>query len=536
MTEHVGTPARYGVENQGIRNIHAVYWNLPAPALVEQVLSRGEGSLSTDGAVVVSTGQYTGRSPSDKFIVQNIPSKEDPIWWGKVNHPMDSGRYETLYLRLMAYLQGRDIFVQDLFAGAAPDYQIPIRVITELAWHSLFAHNLFIRPKPGLLEMFIPQCTVIHAPGFEADPETDGTASKAFIILDILNRKVIIGGTAYAGEVKKSIFSIMNFLLPVKGVLSMHCSANIGERGDSALFFGLSGTGKTTLSSDPDRALIGDDEHGWSDDGIFNFEGGCYAKTIRLRDNLEPLISRAARCFGTVLENVVIDPETRRIDFDDGRYTENTRAAYPIDCIPNRIDTGMAGHPENIFLLTADAFGVIPPLASLNRDQALYYFLSGYTSKLAGTEKDLAAQPEATFSTCFGAPFLPLHPQVYASLLGEKIDRYKTRVWLVNTGWTGGPYGQGERISLPYTRRMIFAALNHELDGIPCWTDPFFHLSIPEHCPGVPDGVLNPIKTWPDEAGYAAQARGLIEKFELNFKQFRDTVPAQVAAVGPAVR
>jgi phosphoenolpyruvate carboxykinase (ATP) len=481
------------------------------------------------GAVVVSTGKHTGRSPNDKFITRQNTPDDDLIWWGKVNKPCDADQFECLYHRVTSYLQGRDVFVQDLQAGAHPEYSLPIRVITESAWHSLFARDLFIRPPLDKAVIQEPQFTVLQAPGFKANPCEDGTNTDVFIIVDFIKRMILIGGTSYAGEIKKSIFTIMNYLLPLKGVLSMHCSANVGVGEDVALFFGLSGTGKTTLSSDPERRLIGDDEHGWGKDGVFNFEGGCYAKTIHLRQELEPLIWEASRQFGSVLENVSIDPVTRELDFDDDRVTENTRAAYPIDFVPNHVPEGYAGHPQNIFFLTADAFGVMPPLARLTPDQAMYYFLSGYTSKLAGTEKGLGAEPEATFSTCFGAPFLPLYPQQYAQLLGEKINRHSVQVWLVNTGWTGGPFGVGHRIHLPYTRAMIRGVLSGNLDGVATRKDPYFGLPIPVECPGVPDEILDPRSTWADSAAYDEQARGLIARFEKNFSQFAGDVSPEVA-------
>lgn len=533
MNQMFGTPSQYGLQNHKLSNLGNVYCNLPTPALIEQAVLREEGLLSPLGALVVSTGQYTGRSPNDKFIVKNFPDGEDDIWWGKINRPIAPEKFEHIYLKLSAYLQGRDVFVQDVLVGAYPDYQVPVRVITEQAWHSLFARDLFIRPSIDSLNTQVPKFTVIQAPGLLADPSEDSTNTGTFIILDLMQKLIIIGGTSYAGEIKKGVFSVMNYLLPKLGVLSMHCSANVGQRGDVALFFGLSGTGKTTLSSDPERRLIGDDEHGWGDQGVFNFEGGCYAKTIHLRKDLEPLIWSAARRFGTVLENVVIDPLSRQMDFDSDQLTENTRAAYPIDFVPNHVEEGYAGHPENIFLLTADAFGVMPPLAKLNREQALFYFLSGYTSKLAGTEKGLSQEPQATFSTCFGAPFLPLHPKVYAALLGEKIARHKTQVWLINTGWTGGSYGIGHRIHLPYTRAMVRAALNGQLEDISTRIDPYFGLSIPTACPGIPEEILDPRSTWKDQAVYEQHTQQLIAQFEQNFKQFAGDVPPEVVAVTP---
>ncbi|MDD5369593.1 MAG: phosphoenolpyruvate carboxykinase (ATP) [Anaerolineaceae bacterium] len=535
MVRSYGVPGKYGLENHKFANLGNVYWNLPAPALVEQAILRSEGELSPAGALVVSTGRFTGRSPNDKYIVDNFTDSEDRIWWGKINRPISEDNYKNLYHLLTAYFQGRDLFVQDVYVGAHPAYQLPVRIITEQAWHSLFARGLFIRPHAEQLVNYIPQFTVIQAPGFLADPEEDGTNSGTFVILDLRNRVILIGGTSYAGEIKKAVFSMMNYLLPVQGVLPMHCSANTSEHDDVALFFGLSGTGKTTLSSDPERRLIGDDEHGWGDQGVFNFEGGCYAKTIHLCQDLEPQIWSAARNFGTVLENVVMDPITRVMDFNDARYTENTRAAYPIDYVPGHVESGYAGQPKNVFLLTADAFGVMPPLARLTRDQAMYYFLSGYTSKLAGTEKDLGVEPEATFSACFGAPFLPLHPRVYVQLLGEKIARHQTSVWLLNTGWTGGPYGVGRRIHLPYTRAMVRAVLTGHLDKMPTRTDPYFGLFIPVECPDVPTSILDPQSTWTNPQDYDRQARGLIARFDENFKQFVGVVSQEILAVGPSV-
>jgi phosphoenolpyruvate carboxykinase (ATP) len=433
---------------------------------------------------------------------------------------------------MRAYLQSRDVFIQDAAAAAHPDHRLAIRVITENAWHNLFARNLFIRLEPEQIPDHIPEFTILQAPGFHADPEEDGVNSEVFIVLNLEKRMILIGGTSYAGEIKKSIFTTLNYLLPLKGVLSMHCSANVGKGGDVALFFGLSGTGKTTLSSDPERLLIGDDEHGWGDDGVFNFEGGCYAKTINLRAELEPMIWEATRNFGTILENVSLDPDTRRVDFDDQSLTENTRAAYPINFLENIVPEGRGGHPENIFFLTADAFGVMPPVARLTPEQAMYYFLSGYTSKLAGTEKGVK-EPQTTFSTCFGAPFLPLYPRVYAHLLGEKIARHKAKVWLINTGWTGGPYGVGSRIRLPFTRAMIRAALNGSLENIPLRDDPYFGVAVPEQVPGLPAEILNPRQTWADPQAYDQQARSLVAKFQENFTQFADQVAPEVAAAGP---
>lgn len=527
----MGIPSHYGLKELGLRNLNMAYWTLTTGALVERIVARREGMLAHEGAVVCRTGNHTGRSPNDKFIVC-CQEDNDKIWWGKVNKPFDPDLFERLYDHVSAYFQGRDVFIQDTTAAAHPEHRLPIRIITENAWHSLFSRNMFIRLKPEEQPSHVPEFTVIQAPGFQADPEDDGVNSEVFIILNLEKRVILIGGTSYAGEIKKSIFTTLNFLLPLKGVLSMHCSANQGKDGNTALFFGLSGTGKTTLSSDPERALIGDDEHGWADDGILNFEGGCYAKTINLRRELEPLIWDATRHFGTILENVSIDQYTRRVDFDDASLTENSRAAYPIGFLDNIVPNGRGGHPNFIFFLTADAFGVLPPVARLTPDQAMYYFLSGYTSKLAGTERGIK-EPQATFSTCFGAPFLPLFPSVYAKLLGEKIARHNAQVWLINTGWTGGPFGVGSRIRLPYTRAMINAVLNHKLDGVAFQNDPYFNLAIPAHLPDVPDEVLNPRQTWSDRAAYDRQASLLVSKFFENFKEFESKVTEAVIASGP---
>ncbi len=531
--QNVGDPGSYGLGNHGLSNLKTVYWNLSPAVLVEEVIRRSEGNLSNQGAVVVTTGQHTGRSPNDKYVVRRDSSDDRDVWWGKVNQPFPAEKFDQLYHKMTAYLQGRDIFIQDLQVGAHFNHHLPIRVISEKAWASLFARDLFIRLPRQKLVGHVPEFTVLHCPDFQAVPEIDGTRSGTFIILDFGRRVVLIGGTCYAGEIKKSIFSVMNYYMPRENILSMHCSANVGANGDVALFFGLSGTGKTTLSSDPDRRLIGDDEHGWCDDGVFNFEGGCYAKTINLRPNLEPLIWEASRRFGTVLENVIYEPVTRELNFDDARLTENTRAAYPLDYVPNHVEEGYAGQPENIFFLTADAFGVMPPIARLTPQEAMYYFLAGYTSKLAGTEKGLGKEPQATFSTCFGSPFLTLQPSVYANLLGEKIDRHNARVWLINTGWTGGPYGSGERIRLPYTRSMVRAALTGQLDDVPMRQDPYFGFHVPETCPGVPPLVLDPQKTWKKPVDYENQVRSLIARFENNCLECFGEVTGEVVAAGP---
>jgi len=522
---------RYSLESQGIHNVNNVYWNLPTPLLYEEAIRRREGRLSHLGPLVVRTGQYTGRSPNDKFIVRE-PSSEDHIWWGKVNRPMEESIFERLRLRLLAYIQGKDVFVQDCFVGADPEYRLPIRVITETAWHSLFAHTMFIRPKQEELAEFAPQFTVIHAPGFHAIPELDGTRSEVFVVIHFAKRLILIGGSQYAGEIKKSLFTVFNYLLPQKDVLSMHCSANIGVEGDVAVFFGLSGTGKTTLSADPTRSLIGDDEHGWSDHGVFNFEGGCYAKVIHLSPQAEPEIYATTRLFGPVLENVGFDSKSGRLNLDDISLTENTRAAYPIERIPNAKRDGMGEHPKNIIMLTADAFGVLPPIAKLTPEQTMYHFLSGYTARIAGTEKGVT-EPQATFSACFGAPFLALPPVVYANLLGEKIAEHEVNVWLVNTGWTGGPYGVGQRMPIQNTRAMIRAALDGSLANVPTVTEPYFGLPIPVSCPGVSAEILNPSSTWASRADYDEQARKVARMFAENFATLANNVPDAVRAAGP---
>jgi phosphoenolpyruvate carboxykinase (ATP) len=523
--------SRVGLDELELMNANTVYWNLSTGALYEAVVRRREGMIAHLGPLVVNTGRYTGRSPNDKFIVRETGS-EDKVWWGKVNRPFEVDRFERLYQRVRAYLRSKDLFVQDCFVGADPTYRLPIRVVTELAWHNLFARNMFIQATPEELVEHAPQFTILDAANFHADPEVDGTNSDVFIILNFARKMVLIGGTEYGGEIKKSVFTLLNYLLPQRGVLSMHASVNVGPKDDPAVFFGLSGTGKTTLSADPERTLIGDDEHGWSEDGLFNFEGGCYAKVIRLSATAEPEIYETTRRFGTVLENVAIDPVTRRLDLNDESRTENTRAAYPISHIPNADRSGRCGHPKTILMLTADAFGVLPPISRLTPAQAMYHFLSGYTAKVAGTERGVT-EPEATFSTCFGAPFMVLPPTTYAEMLGEKIDRHGVAVWLVNTGWTGGPYGVGRRMSIAHTRAMVHAALEGKLEGIATVPDPHFGVGVPQRCPGVPDEVLQPRNTWPDGAAYDRQARDLAARFRTNFAQFTDEVPAAVRAAGP---
>jgi phosphoenolpyruvate carboxykinase (ATP) len=541
MAERGIVGSEYGLENHGITNVNEVYWNLPTSRLYEEAIRRREGLIAHLGPIVVRTGHHTGRSANDKFIVRE-PSTEDDIWWGKVNRPFDPEIFDDLYAHLLAYLQGRDLYVQDCWAGADPKYRIGVRVISENAWHNLFARNLFLNVyqvhqdrTADELEEFVPDFTVIDTPRFHAIPSVHQTNSEAYVIVNFAKKLIIIGGTSYGGEIKKSIFTVLNYLLPRQGVLSMHCSANQGEHGDVALFFGLSATGKTTLSSSPDRYLIGDDEHGWSEDGIFNFEGGCYAKVIRLSKENEPEIYSTTRRFGTILENVMIDAQTRRIDLNDDTLTENTRAAYPITHLDKIVPGYRAGHPDNIFFLTADAFGVMPPISRLTPDQAMYHFLSGYTAKVAGTEKGLGDEPQATFSACFGAPFLPLHPSEYARLLAQKMQAHATHVWLVNTGWTGGPYGVGKRMELPYTRAMVRAALDGTLADTPTETDPVFGLHVPVHCPDVPDEVLQPRNTWEDKEAYDQQARKLAAMFHDHFGQYAGEVDQRVVDAGPQV-
>jgi phosphoenolpyruvate carboxykinase (ATP) len=520
-----------GLDTVGLKNLKSEYWNLPTPALYEEALKRNEGIVSHLGPLVVRTGQFTGRSPNDKFVVEEKTNK-DKIWWGKVNKPYSEDKFEELERRMSSYLQGKDVFVQDCWCGADPEYRMPVRIITQYAWHNLFIRNMFIQAKPEELENFDPEFVVIDCPGFHANQEIDETNSDIFILVNFEKKMVLIGGTEYAGEMKKSVFSAMNFFLPLKNVMPMHCSANIGPNGDTAIFFGLSGTGKTTLSADASRTLIGDDEHGWSDNGVFNFEGGCYAKVIKLSPEAEPEIYATTRRFGTILENVGIDMANRRVDLDDGSLTENTRAAYPISHIPNASRDGKGGHPENIIFLTADAFGVLPPVSKLTSEQAMYHFLSGYTAKVAGTERGIT-EPQATFSTCFGAPFMTQHPNVYAELLGEKIANHEVKCWLVNTGWTGGPYSIGHRMKIAYTRAMVNAALDGDLDDVKYETDPIFGLEIPQSCPNVPVEILNPKNTWKDKAAYDVQAKKLAGMFVDNFKQFEDQVTDAVKSTAP---
>lgn len=509
-----------GLEEHGITNANLIYWTTPTPALYEQIIVRGEGLTTHLGAIAVKTGHYTGRAPNEKFIVDE-PSIHDHINWGKINRPFPEAKFDALYKRLLSYLHGKDLFVQDCFAGASPAHRLPIRVITERAWHSLFARNMFIQASEEELVDHKPQFTVIDIPSFHAVPSIDGTNSETFIIINFAKRLILICGTSYAGEIKKSIFTLLTYVLPHdKHVLSMHCSANMGEKGDVAIFFGLSGTGKTTLSADPKRRLIGDDEHGWNDNGVFNFEGGCYAKIIRLSKESEPEIYAATERFGTILENVGISSVSRRIDLNDDSFTENTRGSYHITSIPNAVLSGTGKHPSTVIMLTADAFGVLPPIAKLTEEQAIYHFLSGYTAKVAGTETGVT-EPQATFSTCFGAPFMTLRPSVYADLLRHKIQVHKVECWLVNTGWVGGAYGVGSRIKIAYSRAMVNAAIDGSLANVQFEKDPFFGLMMPTSCPGVPPEILNPKNLWKDKAAYDAAAKNLNKLFEKNFEQYK---------------
>ena len=507
--------------------------NRSTAELYEDAIRAGEGVIAASGPLVVRTGKHTGRSPKDKFVVRE-PSSEAKVWWGEVNQPISEAHYDALRARLVDYVANRDLYAQDCYIGAHPDHRRSLRVYTETAWASIFARNLFRRPPATALIGFEPNFTIINVPSFKANPATDGTRSETAILVHLGRMEVIIVGTEYAGEIKKSAFTVMNFLLPDEGVLPMHSAVNVGGDRDSVVFFGLSGTGKTTLSADPERSLIGDDEHGWGEDGVFNFEGGCYAKTIRLSPMYEPDIFQTTKRFGTILENVDLDPATRELDLDSDRITENTRGAYPLEFIGNADPTGIAGHPKNVVLLTADAFGVLPPIARLTHDQAAYHFISGYTAKLAGTEIGIK-EPVATFSACFGAPFMPRHPGEYAAMLIERLARWEVPVWLVNTGWTGGPYGTGERMNIDHTRTMVRAALNGELVDVDVRLDPNFGVDVPTSCPGVPAEVLDPRGTWQDKAGYDAQAQKLARMFADNFTSYTAGVPESVRTAGPRV-
>jgi phosphoenolpyruvate carboxykinase (ATP) len=505
-------------------------WNLLEPALIEETIRRGTGRFATGGPLVVDTTPYTGRSPNDKFIVKSDESESD-IAWGKVNRDISPETFDKLYDRVCAHLSERELFVQDLRGGCDPNNRIAVRLVSESPWHALFARNLLVRTPADELADFAPDFHIVHAPEFEADPKRDGTNSEVFVLLNLARRIVLIGGTRYAGEIKKSVFTLLNYLLPKKGVMAMHCSANVGQSGDVSLFFGLSGTGKTTLSADPERPLIGDDEHGWSESGVFNFEGGCYAKVIKLERAHEPEIFATTERFGTVLENVVMD-DGGELDLNDGSKTENTRSAYPITHLPNIVASGMAGHPNNIVFLTCDAFGVLPPISKLTTEQAMYYFLSGYTAKVAGTERGIT-EPQATFSACFGEPFLPLHPGVYAEMLGKKIEEHRPNVWLLNTGWTAGPFGTGHRIAIPHTRAMVRAMLSGNIADDAWTTEPFFGLRIPTSVDGVPSDILDPKSTWESATDYDAQANKLAQMFRNNFERYSDRIDDAIKKAAP---
>jgi phosphoenolpyruvate carboxykinase (ATP) len=526
--------SEYGLANHGLEHLDRVFWNLPVPALYEESTFRKEGFVSHGGPLVVKTGKWTARAAQDKYVVKEATS-EDNIWWGEYNRPMTSEKFDALYARVQAYLQDEELFVQDCYVGSDPEYKMPIRVITEHAWQSLFARNMFIPiDNQDELKRHVPDFTVLAVPGFFTDPRVDGTRTDTAIIINFARRMALVCNSQYGGEIKKSVFTVMNYLLPLREVLTMHCSANVGKDGDVALFFGLSGTGKTTLSADPRRQLIGDDEHGWSDNGVFNFEGGCYAKVIRLSAEHEPQIHDCTHRFGTILENVVLDRTTRHIDLDDDIMTENTRAAYPLDFIPNVVKGGMAhSHPKNIILLTCDAQGVMPPIAKLSPDQALYHFISGYTSKIAGTEIGLGIEPEIAFSACFGAPFMVHHPFTYANMLKQRMVRFGAQCWLVNTGWVGGNFWTGKRISIRHTRNLLNAALEGKLNDVSFRKDKLFGFEVPNACPEVPDSVLDPSSSWGDKDEYWRKYDALVARYIENFKLFADGCPPEVVSAGP---
>ncbi len=527
----------HGLEDIGLTQLGSVYWNRSTPALYESAIRQSEAQISHLGPLVVRMGQHTGRAAKDKYIIDE-PANTNNIWWGDINVKFSEDRFDALHRRMCTYLRGKKVFVQDCYAGADERYRLPVRVVTEFAWHSLFARNMFIRqPRDGeTLRNFKPEFTVLHCPNFHADPDGDQTRSGTFVALNLARKLIIIGGSAYAGEIKKSIFSVLNYFLPARDVMPMHCSANVSKNDphDVAIFFGLSGTGKTTLSADPNRLLIGDDEHGWSNEGVFNFEGGCYAKVIRLSQESEPEIYECTRRFGTILENVAMDPALRHVDLDDATVTENTRAAYPLTHLPHIVPSGKAGHPRNVVMLTADAFGVLPPIAKLTPEQAMYHFISGYTAKVAGTEAGVT-EPTATFSACFGAPFMVRHPSVYAELLAQKLRQSQADCWLVNTGWTGGPYGVGSRMEIGITRRLLNAALDGSLSSVAMEQDPYFGFQVPQQVPGVDSAVLSPRKTWSDSNAYDHQAQKLAGMFQKNFEQFKDGTPSEVIAAGPCM-
>jgi phosphoenolpyruvate carboxykinase (ATP) len=534
-TKHAGELASdFKLKNHGLLYLDRVFWNLPVSALYEEAVFRGEGHMVEGGPLLVHTGKWTARAANDKYIVRE-PSTEEKIWWGVYNRPMAAEKFSGLLARLQAFLQGEELFVQDCYVGADPEYRMPIRVITDSAWQSLFARNMFITPRSrDEYKRHIPEFTIIAAPSFKLDPTVDGTRTETAIVIHFAQRLAIIANTSYGGEIKKSVFTIMNFLLPLQNVMAMHCSANVGARDDVALFFGLSGTGKTTLSADPRRKLIGDDEHGWGDDSVFNFEAGCYAKVIRLSAEHEPEIYACTRRYGTILENVVWDPPTRHIDLDDDRITENTRASYPLEYIPNALPEKMArAHPKNVIFLTCDASGVLPPIARLDMNQAMYHFISGYTSKIAGTEIGLGIEPEITFSACFGAPFMVHHPFYYANLLRQKMEKHGTKCWLVNTGWVGGKFGVGKRISIRHTRNMLNAALEGKLDTVQYRKDKLFGFDVPLTCPDVPDDVLEPSGAWGNKDEYWMKYDALAARYIENFKLFAAGCPPEVVQAGP---
>jgi phosphoenolpyruvate carboxykinase (ATP) len=525
----------YGLDYMGLTNLRKEYWNLPPEALYEEIVFRGEAKISRGGPVIVNTGKHTARAASDKFIVRE-PVNEGNIWWGQYNRPIGPEKFDELFARLQGFLQGRDVFIQDCYGGADPDFRLPVRIVTEYAWHSLFARNMFIKLKTNdEYRRHVPDFTVIAIPSFRSSPVIDQTPSETFIAMNFEQKLCIIGNTGYGGEIKKSVFTLLNYILPLQNVMTMHCSANVGNNNDAALFFGLSGTGKTTLSADPNRRLIGDDEHGWSDNGVFNFEDGCYAKVIELSPSAEPQIYACTHMFGTILENVIYDPVTRIVDLDDDTITENTRASYPLDFIANAVPERTGPHPKNIIFLTCDASGVMPPIARLTKEQAMYHFISGYTSKIAGTEIGLGQEPEITFSACFGGPFMVHTPGFYANLLRRKIERYEVNCWLVNTGWIGGSYGIGKRISIRHTRNLLNAALSGALLDVEYYTDPVFGFLVPKTCPDVPDDVLYPARAWTDQEEYWRKYRALAARFIDNFKKFEADVTDEVRAVGPKI-
>lgn len=537
IDNHVHTHSQVSLAEVGLDNLQPytqVHWNLTPPECYEQAINNHEAHLTNDGVLRVLTGQYTGRSPKDKFFVEESTTK-DQIWWGDINQPVSEDVFNRMYQKVVDHLShSRNLYVVDAFAGWDKNYRLPLRVVTEVAYHAIFAWNMFVRASKEERAVHVPDFTVLAAPTLIAKPDEDGTRTGTFIGVNLEKRVIIIVGSMYSGEVKKGIFTVMNYLLPQQGVMPMHCSANHDENGTTAIFFGLSGTGKTTLSADASRTLIGDDEHGWSDDGVFNFEGGCYAKTINLSAEKEPEIYATTKMFGSILENVPLSPKDRTPDFDSTRYTQNTRVSYPLHFIPNASETGLGNHPKDVIFLTADAFGVLPPVSKLTPEQAMYHFISGYTAKVAGTERGVT-EPQATFSACFGAPFMPLHPTVYAELLADKIREHGSNVWLINTGWTGGPHGIGSRMSLPHTRRIVNAVLSGELDDVDYVEEPFFGLAIPVMVPGVPSDILDPRNTWDDKDGYDTQANKLASMFHKNFEEYKDRTSAEILSGGPKV-